>query len=303
MKSNTVIPENAKEEVMKLINHQWEDEVFNFIKSLYGTVVRNEKEVEGMKIEIFIPDKNIGFECDGLYSHNELFFDKKYHFKKTQICEANGIRLIHIFEDEWMNRRHVCESRIKNILGMTENKVYARQCEIVEITGKECKEFMNRNHLQGGVYSPINIALKHNGQIVSVMSFGKKRKNLGSVSKEGEYEMLRFANEINYGIVGGASKMLDYFIKTYKPTALTSYCDIRWSDGNLYDKLGFKMDHISEPSYFYVIDGKRKNRFQFRKDVLVSEGYDKSKSEHQIMLDRHIYRVYDCGCKVFTLIG
>lgn len=70
-------------------------------------------------------------------------------------------------------------------------------------------------------------------------------------------------------------------------------------DGNLYLKLDFKFIRNSGINYFYVIGDKKYNRFNFRKDVLVKQGFDKNKSEHEIMLDRHIYRIYDCGCKVF----
>jgi hypothetical protein len=36
-------------------------------------------------------------------------------------------------------------------------------------------------------------------------------------------------------------------------------------------------------------------RFKFRKDILVKEGFDKNKTESQIMIDRGYYRIYDCG--------
>jgi hypothetical protein len=68
------------------------------------------------------------------------------------------------------------------------------------------------------------------------------------------------------------------------------------NNGNsLYDKLGFKIDSETKPNYSYIVDGIRLNRYKFRKDVLVNEGFDKSKSEHDIMLDREIFRIYDSG--------
>ena len=42
-------------------------------------------------------------------------------------------------------------------------------------------------------------------------------------------------------------------------------------------------------------NGLRYYRFNFRKSILVKEGFDKSKTEKQIMFDRKIYRIYDCG--------
>ena len=118
---------------------------------------------------------------------------------------------------------------------------------------------------------------------------------------EGVYELLRFCNKLNTTVVGGASKLLKHFIKTVNPKSIISYADKRWSNGNLYEKLGFIHTHDSKPNYFYIVNNKRENRFSYRKDILVKEGYDKTKTEHEIMLERKIYRIYDCGCMVFRL--
>lgn len=58
---------------------------------------------------------------------------------------------------------------------------------------------------------------------------------------------------------------------------------------------GFVKETVTKPSYYYCIDGVMKNRINFQKHKLVAEGYDKNKTEHQIMLDRQLYRIYDCG--------
>lgn len=55
------------------------------------------------------------------------------------------------------------------------------------------------------------------------------------------------------------------------------------------------MIHKTQPNYYYVIDGIRYHRFNFRKDKLVKDGYDINETEHEIMLKRKIYRIYDSG--------
>mgnify|MGYP000079248993 CR=1 FL=1 len=47
--------------------------------------------------------------------------------------------------------------------------------------------------------------------------------------------------------------VLKHFIKTYQPKEIISYADRRWSTGNLYDVLGFKFSHNSNPNYFYIV--------------------------------------------------
>jgi hypothetical protein len=133
------------------------------------------------------------------------------------------------------------------------------------------------------------------------MTFGSLRKNLGSKSKEGSYELLRFCNKLNTSVIGGASKLFKYFVKKYKPEQVISYALRDYSNGNLYKQLGFKLEYNTQPNYFYTDTNNRFNRFQFRKDILVKEGYDPNKTEHQIMLERGYYRVYDTGSYKFNI--
>ena len=113
--------------------------------------------------------------------------------------------------------------------------------------------------------------------------------------KSDEWELTRFSNRINTNVIGGASRLFNYFIKTYSPVKIISYSDIRLFNGNMYETLGFKRISQSAPNYWYVINGLRYHRFNFRKSVLVKEGYDRNKTEKEIMFDRKIYRIYDCG--------
>ena len=107
--------------------------------------------------------------------------------------------------------------------------------------------------------------------------------------------MLRFCNKLNTNIIGGASKLFKYFIKNYKFENIFTYADKSHSNGKLYEILGFIYLHTSKPNYYYVIDDIRHHRFNFRKDILIKEGYDANKTEHQIMLERKIYRIYNSG--------
>lgn len=280
-----------------------EREVFEYIKKIYnGEVIENNRKIlEGKEIDIFIPDLKIGFEVNGLLWHSEIFNpENNYHINKTILSESKGVRLIHIFEDEWRNKKEIVKSLISSILSL--NKViYARKCEIREVENKESKEFLNKNHLQGNVTGTVKIGLYYNNELSCIMTFSKNRVALGCKAKEGEYEMIRFCNRLNLNVIGGASRLLKYFIKKYRPNKIKSYADRRWSKGNMYDKLGFKFIRCSKPNYYYVVNKKRENRFNYRKDILVKQGFDKNKSEHEIMIERKIPRIYDCGCLVYEI--
>ena len=114
--------------------------------------------------------------------------------------------------------------------------------------------------------------------------------------------MLRFCNKLNTNIIGGASKLFKHFVENYKSKEITTYADRSISQGRLYETLGFKFIKKTEPNYYYIIDGIRHHRFNFRKDVLVKQGYDPNKTEHEIMLERNIYRIYDSGNLKFKYI-
>lgn len=280
-----------------------ESELYEYIKSITDEKIeRNLRNLmdDAKEIDIYVPSLKIGFEFDGLIWHSERFkSDKNYHLNKTNICLSKGIRLIHIFEDEWTLKKEIVKSRIKSLLHKNDKIIYARKCVVKEVSSGVYKSFVEGNHLQGFVNSKYRYGLFYNNKLISVMSFGSLRKNLGSISLDNEYELLRFCNKLNTSVVGGASKLLKYFIEKIHPKRIISYADRRWSNGELYDKLGFNFVKNTSPGYFYIVGNHRENRFKYRKDVLVKEGFSKNKTEHEIMLERKIYRIYDCGMILF----
>ena len=276
-----------------------EIQLSDFIKNNYdGEIIVNSRSIiNPFELDIYLPELNLAFEFNGLYWHNELNKDNDYHKEKSDLCDKKGIQLIHIWEDDWLYKQDIVKSMILNKLRKISERVYGRQTIIKEVTdNKLIRKFLDSNHIQGFVGSQIKLGLFYNDELVSLMTFGKPRKNMNSVSKNNnDYEMLRFCNKLNTNVIGGASKLFKYFLKTYNPSQITTYADRSYSNGNLYKQLGFGFIHITQPNYYYVIDGIRYYRFGFRKDILIKQGYDKNKTEHQIMLERKIYRIYNAG--------
>ena len=279
-----------------------ETEICEYIKELGCKVVEKDKSVLcGKEIDLLIPEAKIGVEFDGLYWHSDEYKDRSYHLNKTDDCAKSGIRLIHVFEDEWVNKSSIVKSMLCNILNKTPIRIYARNCVVREVEQKEKREFLKENHIQGDVSSKINLGLYFNDILVSMMCFGGTRISLGSkIHEEGEFELLRFCNKLFTSVVGGASKLFKHFIENYNPSSIISYCDRRWSVGEMYEKLGFEFIHKSQPNYYYIVGNNRENRFKYRKSMLVKEGYDETKSETEIMRERGIRRIYDCGTFKFV---
>lgn len=278
-------------------------EMYNFIK-LYekNNVLTNDRNViSPLEIDIFIPSKNLAIEFDGLYWHSDINgnCNKYYHLHKTEECEKKGIQLIHIFEDEWLYKQDIVKSRLKNLLGIYNNKCFARQCEVKEVPSKESFDFQEANHIQGAVNSKVNLGLCFKDELVSLMTFSKPR-----FDKKHEWELVRFCNKLGWHIPGAASKLLTHFEREYKPKNIVSYADRRWSEGNLYKQLGFELDHISQPDYWYTKIGNeilRESRIKYQKHKLqkILPKFDSKKTEKENMLLNGYSHIWDCGNFVF----
>jgi len=271
-----------------------ENEIRNFIEN--NLKIKTEKiKINKKEIDINIPSHKIGIEFNGLYWHSyKRKNDMQYHLNKTIDCEKNNIELLHIFEDEWILQKEIVKSIIKNKLSIFDEIININDCEIKEINLEDISEFLDDNHIQGSINSKINIGLFNNNELVSVVALNNKRSlNIN----ENEYELLRFCNKININIVGSINKMLNYFYLKYKPKSIITFVDRRYSQGELYKSLGFKFIKNTEPNYWYFKCGDliREHRYNFRKEVLVKEGYDETKSELEIMTERNYLKIYDCG--------
>ena len=287
-----------------------EDEVYTHIcQSIDKTNVQsgNRLVLGGKELDIYIPERKLAFEYDGLYWHSQEWnSDKNYHLWKTNECEKQGIHLIHIFENEWIGKQNIVKSRINNLFGIYDKVVYARKCEVKEVSSNESFEFQCQNHIQGGIHSSVNIGLYYKNELVSLMTFSKPR-----FSKKYEYELVRFCNKLGYHIPGGASKLLKYFELNYNPKSLVSYADRRWtmnSGSTTYDKLGFKLNSISSPNYWYwknhsdkaTIELESRVKYQKHKLKNILEHFDESKSEWENMKDNGFNRIFDCGNLVYV---
>lgn len=234
---------------------------FWLTKNNINFIPNTKKIISPLELDFYLPEYNLAIEFDGLYWHSESAGkDKNYHLNKTKLCKDQNIRLVHIFEDEWMDKKEICLDILSRILGINQQKIYARKCIIKELSNNECKEFLNNNHLQGYTSATINLGVYYKNELVQLLTFKHSRYN-----KKIEWENIRQCNKIGFQIIGGLQKLWKYFLKKYNPKSVVSYCDLRWFVGNSYSSLSFSLDHISGPQYWYIKRIKRFHRSLFIK--------------------------------------
>lgn len=270
-------------------------EIQDFLKSLgvyfetsCRNIIKTEKHI--LELDIYIPSKKVAIEYDGLYWHNEYFKPHNYHMLKSDLCRNEGIRLIHIFGDLWDQKRNICESIIKSSLGIYEEKIFARKCQIKDITFEDYKNFLNENHLQGAVHSSIRKGLFYKNELVQVIGVGKSR------FKKNEYELHRMCTKLNTQVIGGFSKLLS----SLEIKSLITYVDLSVFTGNGYEKVGFTFLKKNKPNYWYLNKGsvKRLSRQacqKYKLKELLKDSFDENLTEVENMHKAGYFRIFDSG--------
>lgn len=276
-----------------------EIEIYNFCKTISKTAEQSNRSViYPYEIDIYIPDLKIGIEYNGLYWHSNAVINKNYHLKKLELAKSKGIKLIQIFEDEYINNKELVLKKIRHILGYdnVSEKIAARKCEIKEIEIKDAKDFLTINHIQGFSPSTLHIGAYFKDKLIAVMSFKRKTNN------SDKWELTRFASDNSVICQGVGGKLLNYFIKKYNPSYIKSFADRRWTineENNMYVKIGFKFDGYTSPDYKYFkpSDGiKRQHKFGFRKQILHRKyNLPLSMTEREMTEKLGYKKIYDCG--------
>ena len=285
-----------------------EQQLFEFVDGVLDNenAIRHDRSVlDSKELDIWIPSLDVAIEYDGIFWHSELNGnkDKDYHLKKTQKCEEKGVQLIHVFGHEWRQKKHVVKSALRHKLGETENRIYARNCEVQEIETPKKTTFLQRNHLQGAGKSNIKMGLVQGNEIKAVMTFSKPKASHGA--SEG-VELTRYASDGS--VIGGASRLLTNFIREYSPDKIFTYADRRWSNKgeSMYPKIGFEPAGASKPNYHYFrpeAPNTLYHRFGFRKSQLEDklEYFNPEMTEWENMVLNGFDRIWDCGHLKFEL--
>ena len=229
-------------------------------------IINDRKILKGKELDIYLPDHKLGIEINGLYWHSNKYKRNNYHLNKTKLCDANGVKLLHFFEDEILGKIDVVKKIILNKINdkIEENIYIIKEVNNIELTNK----FLLENTLSLNDYSDIKIGAFKNDNLVSLMQFNKSK----SID---EYKLS------GLNIENCAEHTLRYFIDNYSPKSIIVFNDRRFLN-NIYENLGFKIIKNTKPKYRYIISGKFKRylRSELTETELKSNG---------------LHKIYDCG--------
>lgn len=278
-----------------------EKEIVEYINSIYDgkVLVGNRKLLGNMELDIYVPEKNVAIELDGLYWHNEERHSKGYHVMKTNKCLELGVHLIHIFEDEWLTRQSGVKNFISNALRLSSQEINVDACEIRKVDCENAKKFYFENSaIYGNRTSRINYGLFFNNELVYLMSFASSRFN-----KNFDYQLLALLNKKSYHINGAEDKILSYFKERHPSKTIVFYADRRYVSRVECINLGFKLVSSTHVNYFWTHQRKRFSRNQCRVHVaeVLGDKYDSELDYEENMSFAGWKKIYDCGFDVFEI--
>jgi hypothetical protein len=300
-----------------IMKHKTQNEIYEYVKSLYNGTVKSDDRNIIKPLEIDIVFNKTGIEFNGILSHsfgkteklawanNWNSRDCNIHLRKTEMCEEKDIHLFHINEYEWgnTNKQKIWKSMIKNSVGLN-NIIYARKTTIKLISSKESNDFILHNHIQGIKNAKIKIGLFYENELVQVMTLGTPTQQ--KYKGENHYELVRLCSLLNTTVIGGASKLLKYFERTFKPKMIISYANRRWaySKSTVYNKLGFEYKGNSKPNFVVcrINDRNVYSRQVFQKHKLINilKYYDDNKTAIDNIVDNGYRIFYDSGNLIYV---
>lgn len=186
--------------------------------------------------------------------HESLLNQLSKHLEDTR---RERIAAVVLWEDYWLARKSIAQSRLAAMLGMSA-KIPARLTLARRIDNATTAQFLDANHLNGNTMSKFRYGLflpkryyrvlpddfvfdaSADELLVAVATYSNARIFEQNGEPFRSHELIRFASLLNTNVVGALDKLLNAFIREKMPDDIMTYADLEWSDGRSYKRLGFE---------------------------------------------------------------
>ena len=281
-----------------------EKSMSELIEKLVGAsnVKAGDYSLIGKELDCYVASKKVAFEFNGLYWHSEAHKNKSYHADKTRLCSDKGVQLVHIWEDDWRDRKDIVIRMIAVKLHAVDNlaslnlvseasteKIGARSTKVVTLTHSQASVFLQANHIQGSSTGSIRMGLEDTEGVLRAVMIVK-------TCADKKYIIERYATN---GIVqGGFTKLLKQVERTIGKGTIVTYSDTGLSDGSLYSQNGFSESKKIAPDYSYIIDDTRVHKFNYRISRFAKDPelyFEENKTETELAKLNGLVRIWDAG--------
>lgn len=235
-----------------------------FISSKYsGEILLNTRSIiSPYEIDIYLPELKIGIEFNGLFWHSDYSKENDYHKRKYDLSLQNNIKLITIWEDDWIYRNDVVRSFLLKHLNL--NKVVSHN-DIKLISNEDTNHFLNENSMDVNYEYDISIGLYSNNELYSILTLLNNK----------DHYLITNYSELNYHTIDNGFKyLMDYIVENYSSNIKIISDNMEGYD---YSPMGFQVELDIPISYWGIVNKKR-----------IKDG-------------NYNYRVYNSGSKLWKL--
>lgn len=281
-------------------------ELLSWVQEFYPTAVFRSKPLlinpnNALDVNVFIPEIKVAIKLIPLIFNPDE--DKKTNLNNMNTANSLGIRILHIFEDEWKENQKQVKSYLKSVINKNEIRLFARKVNLKEVPKEEAKDFLNTYHIQGATKFEIAFGLYHNNELMAVTTGGMHHRQ----NHEHVFVLNRLAFKENVSIAGGSSRLLKHLIAYAKQqgySKLLSWSDNRFSEGNVYNNIGFILEDSHGADYSYIKGETRVSKQSCQKKHLMKKGAKgtmEDNTEEELAATLGLYRTWDCGKRAWSI--
>ena len=289
-----------------------EDALAAYLARFTTVMQRDRTLIAPKEIDIYLPEHKLAVEYCGMYwhSHSDRDDEKKNklkHAEKHRLCAEKGVRLITLYETEWLERPETVKRMLRNAVGATRGKLMARKCTMGKPSVQEARAFYEKYHPQGGPGTGEHYGLYYKGKLVACMRFTFGGNDRGSSAKTRQWTLSRYATRLP--VAGAASKLFKAFVAEHNPPTVKSFSDNRWFNGGMYEQIGFDLEADVVPDYqVWSMKGGLRPKPHYQRRLLparlvehgLEENFDPAtdpRTEAEMTYLMGARRIYDCGKK------
>lgn len=242
-----------------------ERDILQYIETIYtGKIIGSDRTVlKPKELDIYIPELKLAFEYCGLYWHSDQYKSPEYHADKYNKCREAGVRLVTIFENEWIHQAPIVKNKIKQLLS---NVINVDNCTVSDNSTHDIQKF-KKAYCFDVKPADIDLALMRDDELIAVMSLMHNGNNI---------EIIDIVSSVP--INNDLSKFIEFIDANYVYEQLTHNIDLRWGDVSAHTSNGFHLHYISPPDYRLI------------------EGQQTYPKQHGCNGNK----IYDCGSMLFT---